>query len=113
MGFLERPLRIDLGDGEWIDVRRLTSDEFREMQKTAALAEPEFEGDDKETAGNFTLLREMRELIVAWSDEAPVTPENIARLPFDVNTKLAAGIGGGAESVPLPTGSPSTDSSTE
>jgi hypothetical protein len=113
MGFLDKPLRVDIGEGEWIDVRRIAASEFREMQKTAAKAKPQFDGDDAETAGNFEMLRLIRERIVAWSDPAEVTPENIDRLPIDINATLAKGIGAGSADVPLPNGSPSIATSTE
>ena len=112
MGFLDTPLRVDVGDGEWIDVRRLSAAEFREMQKTASKTKPLFEGDDADTAANFEVLRLIRERILAWSDPAPVTPKNIERLPIDINAALAKGIGAGQADIPLPSGSPSTAIST-
>lgn len=113
MGFLDVPLRIDVGGGEWIEVRRLSAAEFRAIQKASTKAKPEFDGDEAETAQNFEFMRLIRERIIAWSDPAPVTPENIERLPIDMNTKLMKGIGAAGADVPLPSGSPSTDSSTE
>jgi len=103
MGFLDTPLRIDVGDGEWIDVHRISATQFRAMQKDAASAEPEFDGDDKDTAESFHILRGIRQLIIAWSDPSPVTPENIERLPLDINAALVRGVSAGATSdVPLP-----------
>jgi hypothetical protein len=112
MGFLDLPMRVKLPDDEWIDVKRVSAVEFREMQKEAATAEPEFEGDDKDTAENFHILRQIRGLIVAWSDEAPLTPENLERLPLDINTMLVQQIGAGASgAVPLPITSTWSESS--
>lgn len=112
MGFLDKPMRIDVGEDEWIDVKRISSTEFRQMQAEAAKAEPEFEGDDKETAENFQILRAIRERIVAWSDDAPVTPENLERLPLDINTRLVQQIGVGVSgAVPLPSTSTWSESS--
>lgn len=104
MGFLDLPLRVELPDDEWIDMKRVSANEFRKMQEEAAKAEPEFEGDDKETAENFHILKQVRGLIIAWSDEAPLTPENIERLPVEINTLLVQQIGAGVTGqVPLPT----------
>jgi hypothetical protein len=107
MGFLDKPMRIDVGEDEWVDVKRISSTEFRQMQAEAAKAEPEFEGDDKETAENFHILKAIRERIVAWSDDAPVTSENLDRLPLDINTHLVQQIGAGVSGV-IPLSSTST-----
>jgi len=112
MGFLDLPMRVELPDGEWIDVKRVSASEFRKMQAEAAKAEPEFEGDNKDTAENFHILKQIRENIVAWSDEAPTTPENLERLPLDINTLLVQRIGAGVSgTVPLPTTSTWSESS--
>ena len=103
MGFLDTPQRIDVGGDEWIDIKRISADEFRALQEEASKVKPAFEGDDQDTAENFEILRAIRERIVAWSDDAPVTPENIKRLPVDINTILVQGIMQGVTSVvPLP-----------
>lgn len=105
MGFLDLPMRVELPDGEWIDVKRVSAAEFRAMQEEAAKVEPEFEGDDKDTAENFHILKQVRGLIIAWSDDAPTTPENIERLPLDINTLLVQSIGAGVSGqIPLPSG---------
>ena len=112
MGFLDLPLRVEVSGGEWIDVKRISASEFRAMQAEAAKAQPEFKGDDKDTAENFWILKAVRELIIAWSDEAPVTPENIERLPLDINTLLVRQIGAGVSgAIPLPTTSTWSESS--
>lgn len=112
MGFLDLPLRVKVDEDEWIDIKRISAKEFREMQKAAAKAKPEFDGDDKDTAENFWILKAVRELIVAWSDEAPLTPENIERLPLDINTLLVRQLGTGVSGVvPLPTISTWSESS--
>ena len=102
MGFLDVPLRVKLDGGEWIDVRRVSAPEFRAMQKDAKQAVLEFEGDDQDTAENFRILAWARGRIVAWSDPAPVTSENLDRLPLDINTRLIEAISAGSTSeVPL------------
>jgi len=112
MGFLDLPMRVELPNDEWIDVKRISAAEFRTLQEEAAKAEPEFEGDDKDTAENFQILKAIRSRILAWSDEAPVTPENIERLPLDINTLLVQQIGSGVSgTVPLPTTSTWSESS--
>jgi hypothetical protein len=112
MGFLDLPLRVKVDEDEWIDVKRVSANEFRAMQAEAAKAKPEFDGDDKDTAENFWILKAVRNLIVAWSDEAPLTPENIERLPLDINTLLVRQIGAGVSGVvPLPTTSTWNESS--
>jgi len=112
MGFLDLPMHVEFEGDEWIDVKRISASEFRKMQAEAATAQPEFEGDDKDTAENFWILRAIRSRIVAWSDEAPVNEENIERLPIDINTlliqKISTGVSG---SVPLPTISTWSESS--
>lgn len=114
MGFLDLPLRVTVGKDDWIDIKRISAAEFRKMQAEAAKAEPEFEGDDKETAENFWILKAVRSLIIAWSDEAPVTPENIERLPLDINTLLVQQLGAGVSGVvPLPTTSTWSESSAD
>jgi len=112
MGFLDIPLRVKLDGDEWIDVRRVSAPEFRAMQKDAKQAEPEFEGDDKGTAENFRILAWARSQILAWSDPAPITPENLDRLPLDINAHLIEAISAGSMSeVPLQTTSISNESS--
>lgn len=112
MGFLDLPLRVSVGEGEWIDIKRISAAEFREMQADAAKAKPEFDGDDKDTAENFWILKAVRDLIVAWSDDAPLTPENRERLPLDINTLLVRQIGAGVSgTVPLTTTSTWSESS--
>lgn len=112
MGFLDLPMRIEVDKDEWVDVKRISANEFRKLQEEAAKAEPEFEGDDKDTAENFKILKDIRSLIVAWSDEAPVTPENIERLPLDINNTLVRQLGVGVSGmIPLPSTSTWSESS--
>lgn len=113
MGLIDVTRRIELGGGEWVEVLPLSAAEFRRIQKEAAQAAPQFDGDDAVTARNFELIRLLQQRIVAWSDPAPVTPENIERLPIELNVTIMQGMGAGAAQVPLPSGSPSTGSSTE
>jgi len=116
MGFLDTPMRITVlavedGDDEWIDVKRISAAEFRKLQEEAAKAEPEFDGDTKGMAESFQILKKVRERIVAWSDDADPTPENIERLPMEINTLLVQQIGVGASAgIPLPNGSTWSDS---
>jgi len=112
MGFLDQPMRVGLPDDEWIDVKRISATEFRDLQKEAAKAEPEFAGDDKDTAENFQILKAIRKRILAWSDDTPVSPEAIERLPLDINTLLVQQIGSGVSgTVPLPSTSTWNESS--
>jgi len=110
MGLLNQRKRVDLGDGEWVEVRPLSIGALRAMrQKAAAIVVPE--GEEKEEAQGFELSKlALQACIVAWSDEAPVTPENIDQLPYTLMFKITAAVGLGEPEAPLPTGPTSTES---
>lgn len=108
MGILNRVRRVDLGEGDWIDLQPLTSDELEALQKQAIAA---VENGDANSA-SFSMLAAIRRRIVAWSEDIPVNAKNVAKLPFEVNTLLVQALTG-QEEIPLALGSPSTNSSTE
>lgn len=113
MALLHQIKRVDLGDGEWVDVRPLSVRALREMRKAVGEIE-ERPGETKEEAQGFELTRlALEATIVAWSDDDPVTPENIGELPYKVTFDIANAIGLGEEERPLPSGSGSTDISEE
>lgn len=65
--------RIDLGDGEWVEILVNLN-----VKQACLLADTEGKGlSDK-------ALEMLSILIVAWSDEEPVTPEAIAEVRADV-----------------------------
>ena len=108
MSLLDQTVRHDLGDGEWVELRSLSVGELRRM-KADALAVAPLEGEEKVEAQGYELTQTaLEKCIVAWSDEAPPTPENIARLPYKMTMKIADAIGLGGEEVPLEDGSAST-----
>jgi hypothetical protein len=111
MGNLTRVKRVDTGDGDWIDLRPLSVEEARAMQKAAREAKVE-DGESQDEAAGYALLAAVRERIVAWSDDVPVSPENVVRLPVDLNTQIMHALLEVSD-LPLLTGSPSTDTSTE
>jgi len=100
---------------DWIEVRQLSLEEVGAFRKR--LAEVETIGDeDKLEAQGLEMARIVcGSCIIAWSEDAELTPENIARLPFRLALRAteAAGLGEGQEEVPLPSGSTSNDSSAE
>lgn len=119
MGLLERTKRVYFEDGStenWVDVRPLSIGELRDFRQRVAGVVP-LTGEEEAEAQGYELSRlVLGACIVAWSDEAPLTEVNIARLPYEFTFKLtdAAGLGGKKdEEVPLPTGSDSSVSSPE
>lgn len=110
MGLLNQTKRVELDGGEWVDVRPLSIGALRAMRRASAAVEPG-PGEEKDEAQGFELSRlALESCIVAWSDEAPVTPANIEELPYNVMFKITAAIGLGEEPTPLPIGPPSTES---
>lgn len=107
MGLLDRVKRIDMGEGDWVEVRPFTPDELFDVQATAQSVATE-----DESARVLTLYRTMRERIVAWSEDVEPTPENTAKMDVEANLRLLAALSGNTD-LPLPSGSPSTDSSTD
>lgn len=110
MGLLDMRKRVDLGEGQWVEVRPLSIGALRAIRRRATTVEvPDGEERDEALGFEFTRLA-LQECIVAWSDDAPVTPENIDRLPHDLTFKITAALGlsesesQGADDTPLPTG---------
>lgn len=121
MGLLDDTTRVYLygpDSKDWVDVRQLSIGELRTFRQRVYGIEPE-PGEGKEEAQGYELSRLVLEACIAgWSDEAPVTPQNIARLPYKFTFKItsAAGLGGDEEAVgdgplPVPTGLPTNASS--
>ena len=98
---------------DWIEVRQLSLEEVGAFRKR--LAEVETIGDeDKLEAQGLEMARIVcGSCIIAWSEDAELTPENIARLPFRLALSATEAACEGQEEVPLPSGSTSNDSSAE
>ena len=107
MGILNRIKRIDVGDGDWIDVHPLSVEEVRTMQRSARAAKVA-SGEEKDEAEGFFMLAAARKRIVGWSDEAKVTPENVDKISVDMNSQVLRALVEVAE-LPLTSGSASTD----
>jgi len=112
MGILDRTKRVDLGGGEWADIRPLSVAEGRALDVKARKVRPE-DGESETEAQIYFRLAVARERIVAWSDEAPVTPKNTARLSIELNERIWNALINEDDELPLPTGSPSTVTSEE
>lgn len=110
MGILDRVKRVDLGGGDWIEVRPLSVGEGRAFD--AACRELKAaDGESQEETVSYAQLELARERIVAWSDEAPVTPENTARLSIELNRRVWFALLSEDDDLPLLIGSPSTGTS--
>jgi len=112
MSLLNQTKRVDIqnddGSKDWIDVRSLSIGGLREMRREAAKVQAG-EGEDADEVQGFELSRlALESCIVGWSDEAPVTPENIDKLPYQVMFEITAAIGLGEVPVPLENGPSST-----
>jgi hypothetical protein len=92
--------RIDLGDGEWVEVRRhITTGDRAAINSRAMIiaAEMGLDGQGAKTA-RMTIdpglwgLALLERMITAWSDPAPVTPVNIGRLPEELADRIRAEI---------------------
>jgi len=105
---------LDSSREDWVDVRSLSIGELREFRQAVAKVEP-LAGEEQTEAQGYELSRLVLEhCIVAWSDEEPVTPEHIARLPYAFTFRLteAAGLTDKRdEDIPLESGSLSSVSS--
>jgi len=113
MGLLNQTKRIELEGGEWVEVRPLTIGALRAMRRASSQVEV-LPGEEADEVQGFELSKlALEACIVAWSDEAPVTPENIAELPYAIMFQLTGALGLGDDSRPLPSGESSTDSSEE
>lgn len=113
MGLIDRTTRVTFdGDGnDWVDVRPLSLGELRAFRQAAGAVEPGL-GEEKLEAQGYEFSKLVLDAcVVAWSDDAPVSPENIQKLPYEFTFKLtaAAGIRGEQES-PLADGSSLSDS---
>jgi hypothetical protein len=110
MSFLDQTNRVDLGSGEWVDIKPLSVGELREMRAGAQEVVP-LAGEELTEAQGYELTKAaLEKCIVAWSDPAEPTPQNIARLPYKLTMKIANAIGlGGEEDLPLADGSSSTE----
>ena len=68
--------RIDLGDGDWIDIRKDVSvEQAWEIRQHS----------DDVGEGTLSLLVA---LVVAWSATEPVTPESVAQLRFSIADRI-------------------------
>jgi len=112
MGLLNQKKRVNLDEGEWVDVRPLSLAALRRLRSEVASVQPSGEDESREEAQGFAMTQSaLEQCIVAWSDEAPVNPENIGQLPYELTFKIAAAIGLGEAERPLATGPASTDTS--
>jgi hypothetical protein len=117
MSLLNQTKRIELepeneGDPkEWVELRSLSIGALREMRRASATVQA-VGGEEADEAQGFELSRlALEACIVAWSDTAPVTPENIQALPYKYMFTLTAALGLGEQERPLPSGPSSTDTS--
>lgn len=109
MSLLNQTKRVEFDGSEWVEVRPLSIGALRAMRQAVAAIEPA-PGEEKEEAQGFELSKlALEACIVAWSDPEPVTPENIAKLPYTMTFQITAAIGLGEQEVPLPSGPSSTD----
>jgi hypothetical protein len=112
MGLLNQKKRVNLGEGEWVDVRPLSLAALRRLRSEVAGVQASNDEESREEAQGFAMTQKALELcIVAWSDEAPVNAENIGELPYELTFTIAAEIGLGEKERPLATGPSSTDTS--
>jgi len=112
MGLLNQTKRIELTGGEWVDVRPLSLAALRSLRAEVAKVEASADEETRDEAQGFALTqRALEECIVSWSDEAPVTPENIGMLPYEMTFDIAAAVGLGNTERPLATGQSSTEPS--
>jgi hypothetical protein len=104
--------RNEDGSEDWVDMRPLSADAYRHLRSKSSAAVP-MEGEDETEAQGFAIQYEaLCQCIAGWSDDLPVTPENVRALPLDVTLELQKALGlGGREDAPLPSGSPSTATS--
>ena len=112
MGLLNQKKRVDLGEGEWVEVRPLSLAALRRLRTEVASVQPGNEDESREEAQGFAMTQmALEQCIVAWSDEAQVSPEAIGQLPYELTFQIAAEIGLGEKERPLATGQPSTATS--
>lgn len=112
MGLLNQKKRVDLGEGEWVEVRPLSLIALRRLRAEVASVQASSDDESREEAQGFAMTQmALEQCIVAWSDEAPLNPENVSQLPYELTFKIAAEIGLGEKERPLATGPASTDTS--
>ena len=110
MGIRNRVKHVDLGEGDWIELRPVSADDLIAMQKKAKAAA---KGDeDSASDEGFAMLAAVRARIIAWSEPDKPTPKNTAEMPIEINQKLLHTLIGD-DDLPLTLGSPSTATSTE
>ena len=110
MGIRNRVKHVDLGEGDWIELRPVSADELIAMQKKAKAA---VKGDEDDASDEgFAMLAAVRARIIAWSEPDKPTPKNTAEMPIEINQKLLQALIGD-DDLPLTLGSPSTATSTE
>jgi hypothetical protein len=103
------------GEDAWIEIRPLSAKRLHAIGLEAKREgrEAVSANADDTDAENYVLADLMlREAIVAWSYDAPLTAENVDDLEISTMMWLSDEIGKGAE-VPLPSTALSTSSSTE
>lgn len=106
-----RKLDIPHEPGQWVEIRPLSTAALREAIKQALEA---VKGDDMDREYGYELTaRMLRVAVVSWSYEPPPGPDTIADLDLRTTRWLADELQKGADEVPLPITSPSTESSTE
>lgn len=111
MGLLNQTKRVEFEGGEWVEVKILSIGALREMRQVSSQIKGD-SGEDADEAQGFALTKlALEACIVAWSDEAPVTPDNIDKLPYSLVNDITTAIGLGEKEVPLESGPSSTDTS--
>lgn len=106
-----RKLDIPHEPGQWVEIRPLSTAALREAIKQALEV---VGGDDLNREYGYELTaRMLRVAIVSWSYEPMPDDKTIADLDLKTTRWLSDQLSGGAEEVPLPITSPSTDSSQE
>jgi hypothetical protein len=104
-----RKLDIPNEAGEWVEIRPISNAALREVRADARAA---VGGEDSQDYGLELTQRLLRIAIVSWSYEPMPTDETIGDLDIAMTEWLARTLNEAAI-VPLPSSSPSTDSSTE
>jgi hypothetical protein len=111
----EKDDKENILDGEWIEIRPMSAKRLHLMTLEAkrmareSLAEDEADTDAEGFALSSVLLREA---IVSWSYDAPVTPDNVDDLDIATTTWLVGEINGVPE-VPLSSTPDLSESSAE
>jgi hypothetical protein len=102
---LEVPAKLAGSEGQWVDVRQLSMAEIRKSKAASNDVEP-MAGEEKDEAAGYAVAASILEKsIVAWSDDADVSAENIGALPYKVAMWLSGEILGGDEKDEIPNAS--------